>query len=62
MNVIVYSSYYTYTHDATTAIGIINKYIADIENISNVLVYVQTNVMMGDKLSESIQPAISFGC
>jgi len=35
----VYSSYYTYAHDATTAIGIINKYIADI----------QKNVMTGDK-------------
>jgi len=32
-------SYYTYAHDATTAIGITNKYIADI----------QTNVMTGDK-------------
>jgi len=50
MNVIVYSSYYTYTHDTTTAIGIINKYIADIQKISNVLVdYIQTNVMTGDK-------------
>jgi len=36
---LLYSSYYTYAHDATTAIGIINKYIADI----------QTNVMTGDK-------------
>jgi len=36
---LLYSCYYTYAHDATTAIGIINKYIADI----------QTNVMMGDK-------------
>jgi len=66
-----YSSYYTYTHDATTAIVIINKYIADIQNISNVLVdYIQTNVMTGDKplefwlnsCSKSRQPAISFGC
>jgi len=32
-------SYYTYAHDATTAIGITNKYIADI----------QTNVMTRDK-------------
>jgi len=36
---LLYSSYYTYAHDATTAIGIINKYIADI----------QTNVMTRDK-------------
>jgi len=50
MNVIVYSSYYTYTHDATTAIRTINKYTADIANISNVLVdYIETNVMTGDK-------------
>jgi len=29
---------------------IINKYIADIQNISNVLVdYIETNVMTGDK-------------
>ena len=35
----MYSSYYTYAHDATTAIGIINKYTA----------YIQTNVMTGDK-------------
>jgi len=28
---LLYSSYYTYAHDATTAIGIINKYIADIQ-------------------------------
>jgi len=35
----VYSSYYNYPHDATTAIRIINKYIADI----------QTNVITGDK-------------
>ena len=27
---LLYSSYYTYAHDATTAIGIISKYIADI--------------------------------
>jgi len=38
----VYSSYYTYAHDTTTAIGIINKYIADI----------QINVMTGNKLLE----------
>ena len=38
----VYSSYYTYAHDATTAIWIINKHIADI----------QTNVMTGNKLLE----------
>jgi len=39
MNVIVpYSSCYTCTYNTTTAIGILNKYIADIENISNVLV------------------------
>jgi len=54
-------SYYTYAQDATAAIGITNKYIADI----------QTNVT-GDKPLEfwrnrcpkkkSIQPAISFGC
>jgi len=44
----VYSSYYTYAHDTTTAIGIINKYIADIQNFfSN-----QTNVMTGNKLLE----------
>ena len=51
MNVIVpYSSCYTCTYNTTTAIGILNKYIADIENISNVLVdYIQTNVMTGDK-------------
>jgi len=33
------SNYYTYAHDATTAIGIIYKYIGDI----------QTNEIMGDK-------------
>ena len=35
----MYSSYYTYAHDATIVIGITNKYIADI----------QANVMTGDK-------------
>ena len=36
---LLYSSYYTNAHDTTTAIGIINKYVAAI----------QTNVMTGDK-------------